>query len=170
MSGDFDWWLLDLPRWSLLSRVGGQPDCVTDELFAVGECMYAMTNSAFGGVAADPGVAAFLWARSLAVARLVYDMTPFSDADEGARCPAPPAEVVGFAPVTYAGVIDFYKGHGDRPQVGTMTALLSSEFLLTQIAVIGRIFYFRSQVPDGADQAMAIRFNLTEAHTTSDTR
>lgn len=129
-----------------------------------------MTNSAVGGDAADPGIAAFLWARSLADARLVYGMTPFSDTQVTAWCPAPPADVIGFASVTYASVVDYYKERDDRPQVGTMSALLTSELLLTQVAVLGRTFYFRSQAPAAADEAMAIRFNLAAANTKSDTR
>jgi len=121
VSQSFDWTWLRLPRWTPLSALGTRADRLIGGLYAVAPGMYALTNAAWGSPE-DPGLGGFLWARSSAVARLIYDCKAGPIEHEGAQSAPPPTDVLGFTELTYAGVLTHARARGDRPQASASYA------------------------------------------------
>ena len=155
------WRVLDAPRWTVLSTLGIPATRLHDELFQLTPGLYAMANAGLGGSWDDPGVAAVLWARSKAIALHLYDnqqLTDDLDADDG--CPPPAVEVIGFAPLTFGGILAHEKARGERPMQTANYRFADSRFVCGSIETPGREYMFATANPLDQDQPMGIRFDL----------
>jgi len=162
MSGSgFDWRLLHAPEWTPLSRLRLSVTHVVGGLYAASSGMYVMTNQFFGGTEDDPGVGAFLWARTLHVARLIYEGEDFDDAAEAGWSQPPPVDVLGFEPLNYGGVLRHAEACGIDPSAMASYNVDDGRFQFTTVdTAVDRAYYFRSRNTPGAEAAMALRFTL----------
>ena len=160
MTSEFDWRLVHIPAWTPLSRIGIPVTHVVDGLYKLTDCIYALTNTIYNPVA-DPGIGAFLWARSAAASLLIYHRTPFDDNTEGPHCPPPPPEILGHPSTTYGSVIAHSKAIGIQPQVNASYNMHDGAFLITEVLTTpDRSYIYRSLNTPDNEPAMAIMFNL----------
>jgi hypothetical protein len=160
VSSGFDWQLCKAPQWTPLSHLPLSVVHVVDGLYAATNCVYVMTNAGFGSDD-DPGVGAFLWARSRQAARLTYGRPTLDDAGENAPCSPPPAEIIGLPSTAYGSVIAHAKSVGVQPEANAAYDMNDGSFLYTDLHTTpDRTYTYPSLNPAEDEVAMAIRFSL----------
>lgn len=155
----FDWANLQLQRWTPLSALGKKATLVTGGLYAVGPCVFALTNASFGS-APDPGIGGFLWARSPAIAEHLYERRGGFDATAGGPCPSIPRAVIGFEPLTFGAVMADARRRGEDARVSATYSFPDGELVSSEVRCRGRDVIFASANPRDDELAVAVRFDL----------
>lgn len=162
----FDWANLQLRRWTPLSALSGVVAHVSGGLYAVGSCVFALTNASFGSET-DPGIGGFLWARSQAIAEHVYQQQGGYDTTECSACPSIPSAVTGFEPLTFGGVVAEARRRGEDAQVSATYSFPDGQLVSSEVRSGGREYIFASANPPDDERPVAVRFDL---RTSSDER
>jgi len=162
MTTSFDWVLLNQERWTPLSTFDLRTQKISDRLYALAPCVFAIVNPSFGSNE-DPGVGAILWAASSSIAVAIHTQRQLP-LQMSSDCAPLPRELVGFEPLTFGSAMEYEKNcGGDGPQTSASYELQRGKFISSEMRTIDREYVFGNPNPSENDQVLAISFNLPQA-------
>lgn len=129
--------------------------------FEVAPGWFAQASSVFGSDA-DPGLAGMLWVRRPEVVTLYLDHGTAAElTGQGPEFPEPGADIVGFAPLTFAAVLQQVQASGQRPVRSAAYSIPEGAFRYSKISTGERSYLFADADPEPGDEVIGILFRAS---------